>query len=148
MSWYNETELSQIKTEFQEVLSNLHSLSDDLEQRTAICRGMDAFTLHGAKKRQQNKKAGWAAVFEITTCCNYDPKFHSEYLAKSYRKATQSSIQEAILRAKDMDKAVFSILRKKGYKSRQSFVKIIPSWIRTSKQLNRPIQQLIQRVAS
>jgi hypothetical protein len=139
MSWYNEMELSQIKMEVQEVLSNLHSLSDDPEQLTATCRGLDAFTPHGAKKRRQNKKAGWASVFEIAGFPNNNLESYTQCLAKSYGKATQSSIQEAILRAKEMDKAAFSIL-KKGHKSRQTLMKIIPSWMRTHKQSYLPIQ--------
>ena len=143
--WYSETELAQHFSEVKEILTNPKVLPDDPEYCCAMWRGLEGMTPQGWKRRQENKKAGWAAVKRNSRNSSYGPSPCSS-IALAYRLTTQLAVLEAKKRATDEEYFSTERITSKTKDPKQSPTINLSAWNLHPRRVGTQIQEILQRI--
>jgi hypothetical protein len=143
-SWYREKEMEQIRTEIQDILLNTELDSKDADYDFALRRGLEGMTVQGAKRQEQNRRAGRAAVLRDGQCSSLGSTNYTG-IALAYSLVSQWSVMEAVQRARDTSHQPHPLQQK-----RVPVVKPtsnIPAWRLSPKQASRSMQQLLRKMS-
>jgi hypothetical protein len=100
-SWYSKKEFELIREEIQEILVNQEADLEDPDYDFALRRGLEGMTEQGAKRQEQNRRAGWAAVLRDRQCSSHESATSYRGIALAYSLVSQWSVMEAVQRAKE-----------------------------------------------
>ena len=136
--------MEQVRKEIQDIFFNPELDPEDPDYNFALRRGLEGMTEQGAKRQEQNRRAGRAAVLRDGQCSSLGSTTYTG-IALAYNLVSQCSVMEALQRARDEahqpqqpKQTRFPVAKPTSN---------IPAWRMSPKQASRSIQRLLRKLS-